>query len=183
MGKRFTQRTQGLQGLANSLDTVSSEGLSASLETRNRRENRRVSWRSRLPVKPLGLLDESIELVVLPRGDTSQLLRFMGQLDERLLDADNYGSILRTVYLWDGSIIITILMESTKIGNLVVKLSIMPEVEKVEEELPAGSILSGTAEKSMGLSVSGVRSGKRICVTLKEPVPVRRERELVPALA
>jgi len=186
MEKDLGRRSQALRELADSLDIIGPEGpdgLSASLETKNRRKNREVSWRSRLPVKPLGLLNESVELVVLPRGSTSQLLRFMGQLDERLLDTDNYGSILRTAYSSDGSITITILMESTKLSNLVIKLDIMPEVEKVEEELPARTIFSSTTEKFRGLPPSSIRPSKRIHVTLKEPILAWQELELVPVLA
>ena len=181
--KELGRRTQALRELADSLDTIGSDGLSASLETKNRRKNREVCWRSRLPVKPLGLVDESVELVVLPRSSTSQLLRFMGQLDERLLDTDNYGSILRTAYSWDSSVVITILMESAKLSNLVIKLANMSEVETVEEEPLATGVFSSTIEKFRGLPASSIRPSKRIRVTLKESILARQEQELVPVLA
>ena len=137
-----------------------------------------------MPVKPLGLLDESVGLVVLPHGGTSQLLGFMGQLDEILLDTDSYGSVLRTAYSWDGSILITILMEPVKLDNLVTKLAIMPEIEKVEEELPAArGVFSSAIEKFRNLPASSINSSKRIYVTLKESILARQELELVPVLA
>jgi len=180
--KEIGRKTQALRGLADSLDIIYSKELSEP-ETKDRRENREVSWRSRLPMRPLGLLNEAVELVVLPRDGTSQLLRFMGQLDERLLDPDNYGTILRTAYSWDGSVAIAILMEPTKLSNLVIKLAILPEVEKVEDELSARSIFSSTTKKFRGLPASSIRPSKRIHVTLKEPVLARQEPELVPVLA
>ena len=183
MKKDLGRKTQALRELADSLDIIGSDELSASLETKSRRKNREVCWRSRLPVKPLGLLDESVELVILPRGNTSQLLKFMGQLDERLLDIDNYGSILRTAYSSDGSIVITILMEPTKLSNLAMKLAIMPEVDKVEEELPEIGILPGYAKKFKALPASTIKPSKRFYATLKELILARQEPELVPVSA
>ena len=183
MKKDLGRKTSALRELTDLLDITSSDELMASLETKNRRENREVCWRSRLPVKPLGLLDESVDLVVLPRGNTSHLLRFMGQLDERLLDVDNYGSILRTAYSSDGSIVITILMEPGKLSNLVIKLVIMSEVEKVEEELPERGIFASTTGKSRGLPAVSTRPSKRIYATLQEPILARQEPELVPVSA
>ena len=180
--KKIDRKTQALRELIDTLDIIDSKELSEP-ETKDRRENREVSWRSRLPVRPLGLLNEAVELVVLPYDGTSQLLRFMGQLDTTLLDADNYGTILRTAYSWDGSVAITILMEPTKLSNLAIKLAILPEVEKVEDELSARSIFSSTTEKFRGLPASSIRPSKRIHVTLKESILARQEPELVPVLA
>ena len=184
--KEIGRKTQALRELADTLDIINSKELSEP-ETKDRRENREACWKSRLPVKSLGLLDEAVELVVLPYGDTRssmpQLLGFLGQLDATLLDADSYGSIMCTAYSWDVSVAITILMDSAKINNLAMKLAIMLEVDKVKEELPEVGILPGYAKKFKALPASTIKPTKRFSITLREPTLAEQELELVPVLA
>ena len=184
--KEIGRKTQALRELVDTLDIIYSKELSEP-ETKDRRENREACWKRRLPVKSLGLLNEAVELVVLPYGDThgntSQLLGFLGQLDTTLLDADSYGSVLYTNYSWNGNMAITILMDSAKINNLAMKLAIMPEVDKVEEELPEIGILPGYAKKFKALPASTIKPIKRFSITLRESILAEHELELVPVLA
>ena len=79
--------------------------------------------------------------------------------------------------------VITILMDSAKMNNLAMKLAIMPEVDKAEEELPEIGILPGYAKKFKALSASTIKPSKRFSITLREPILARQELELVPVLA
>ena len=128
-----------------------------------------------MPVKPVGFVDESVGLVVLPCGNAHQLLRFMVQLYERLHDHDNYGSIVRGACSSDGSTAITILLQPAKLGNLVIKLANLPEVEKVEEEPLAGDAFDSFPKNVGGLLTSGISPSKRFCITLKETSMTRPE--------
>ena len=185
--KKNNGKKSNLQQLADALDLMDPKDLSDQSDTtpiiKNKRENRELCWRSRAPVKPVGFGSESFELVVLPCGDATRLLRFMGQLDGMLHDPDSYGDILRTAHTWDRGTVVTIQMQPTKLSNLAIKLAILPEVEKVEDELSARSIFSSTTKKFRGLPASSIRPSKRIHVTLKEPILARQEPELVPVLA
>ena len=126
--KEIGRKTQALRGLAGSLDIIDSKEFSEP-EIKDRRENKEACWRSRLPVKSLGLPEAAVELVVLPCDGTYQLLRFMGQLDGMLHDPNSYGDILRTAHTWGCGTVIMIQMQPTKLSNLAIKLAIMPEVE------------------------------------------------------
>lgn len=129
-----------------------------------------------MPVKPVGLVDESVELVLPPCDNARRLLKLMGQLENRLHEDDSYGSIMRTAYLRDGGITITILMRPIKISSLVIKLANMSEVERVEEGSHITGAFSSFPNKFEGPLVSSIRPTKSVRVTLKEADIARRER-------
>ncbi len=54
----------------------------------------------------MGLVDESVELVLPPCDNARRLLELMSRLANRLHEDDSYGSIMRTAYLRDGGITI-----------------------------------------------------------------------------
>lgn len=161
-------RTQALRELAGSVDIIGPAGVSTSLGMQNERKNRELCWRSRLPAKPVDLVDESVELVVPPCDNARRLLKLMGYLENRLCEDDSYGSVMRTAYLRDGGITITILMQPTKISSLVTKLANMSEVERVEEGSHMTGAFSSFPNKFWGSLVSGIRPTKNVRVTLKE---------------
>lgn len=184
--KGIGRKTQVLRELADTIDIIRSKELSEP-ETKDRKESREV-WRiSRLSVKSSDSLNEAVELVVLPysntRGNTPRLLSFLGQLYTIFLDANTYGSILYTTYSWAGSMVIGVLMDSAKINNLAMKLAIMPEVDKIEKELPKANILSGSANESRALHASTIKSGERFSITLREAALAEQESEPVPVFA
>ena len=183
MKKDLGRRTSALQELVDSLDILDSADFRDQVGTKNERKNSELCWRSRLPVKPSGFGAESFELIVLPLGDAPRLLRFMGQLEGMLHDDDTYGDILRSAHTWDHGTAVTIQMQPAKFSNLVLKMAIMPEVEKVAEEPGAISTLTILPQKSRAQLSSGISLSKRIRVTLKEPILARLEPELIPVLA
>ena len=69
------RRAQALRGLIGSVDIAGSARVSTSLGMRNERKNTELCWRSRLPAKPVGLGDESVELVIPLCDDARQLLK------------------------------------------------------------------------------------------------------------
>ena len=172
MKKELGGRSQTLQGLADSLDILGPAGLSEPLETENERKNRELCWRSRLPVKPGSGIDNSVDVVVLPGNNEPRLLlRFMGQLYEGLHDQENYSMILHAACSSVGQALVTILIQPTKLGNLVIKLANMPEVEEVREEPPASAILSSFPVKFACLPMSSIGTNKRLVVTLQNTEP------------
>ena len=176
------RRPRALRELAGSVDIVGPlniagpGGVSTSLAMQNERKNRELCWRSRLPAKPVGLVDESVELVVPPCDNARRLLKLMGQLENRLHEDGSYGSIMRTAYLRDGGITIKVLMQPTKFSSLVIKLANMSEVERVEEESHVTGAFSSFPNKFGGPLVSNIRPTKNVRVTLKEVDIARRER-------
>ena len=187
MKRDLGRRAQLLGGLMDSLDIVDPADFSDQGDTTNnikgKRKNRQLCWKSRLPVKPVGFGSESFELVILSCGDASRLLRFMGQLDGMLHDSDSYGDILRIAHTCGGDTIVTIQMQPTKFSNLMLKMAIMPGVERVAKEPLATGTLAIIPQKSGAQLLSGISLSKRIHITLKEPILTRREQELVPVLA
>jgi len=187
MKRDLVRRTQVLRGLEDSLDILDPADFSDQLDTtniiRSKRENRELCWRSRSPVKPVGFGSESFELGILWCGDASRLLRFMGQLDGMLHDSDSYGDILRIAHTCGRDTIVTIQMQPTKFSNLMLKMAIMPGVERVAKGPLATGTLAIIPRKSGAQLLSGISLSKRIHITLKEPILTRREQELVPVLA
>ncbi len=187
MKKDLGRRTQLLRGLMDSPDILDPADFSDQGDTTNniksKRKNRELCWRSRSSVKPVGFGSESFELVILSCGDASRLLRFMDQLDGMLHDSDSYGDILRIAYTCGRDTIVTIQMQPTKFSNLMLKMAIMPGVERVAKGPLATGILAIIPQKSGAQLLSGISLSKRIHVTLEEPILARREQELVPALA
>ena len=166
MKKELGRRTSALLELADSLDILDSADFRDQVGTKNERKNSELCWRSRLPVKPSGFGAESFELVVLPCGDAPRLLRFMGQLDGMLHDDDSYGDILRTAHTWEGGAVITIQMQPTKFSNLVLKMALIPEVDKVAEGPPATGAVSSFLQRFGSLLMSAISAGRKICITL-----------------
>ena len=187
MKKDLVRRTQVLRGLEDSLDILDPVDFSDQGDTTNniksKRKNRELCWGSRSPVKPVGFGRESFELVILWCDDASRLLRFMGQLDEMLQYPDSYGDILRIAHTWSRGTVVTIQMQPTKFSNLMLKMAIMPGVERVAKGPLATGTLAIIPQKSGAQLLSGISLSKRIHITLKEPILAKREQELVPVLA
>ena len=81
----------------------------------------------------------TVDLLVETHGGPDQLTRFMRQLDEIIHEgADYYGGILRTTSLWDGITSITIMLEPGRLGELMIRIAVLPEVEKVEDTVYDG---------------------------------------------
>ena len=187
MKKDLVRRTQVLRGLEGSLDILDPADFSDQGDTTNniksKRKNRKLCWRSRSLVKPVGFGSESFKLALLWCGDASRLLRFMGQLDGMLHDSDSYGDILRIAHTCGRDTIVTIQMQPTKFSNLMLKMAIMPGVERVAKGPLATGTLAIIPQKSGARLLSGISLSKRIRVSLKEIDVARREQELVPVLA
>ena len=166
MNKDIGRRIQELLELADSLDILDSADFRDQVGTKNERKNSELCRRSRLPVKPSGFDAESFELIVLPLGDAPRLLRFMGQLEGMLHDDDTYGDILRTAHTWEGGAVITIQMQPTKFSNLVLKMALIPEVDKVAEGPPARGAVSSFVQRFGSLLMSAISASRKICITL-----------------
>jgi len=164
MNKDIGRRIQELLELADSLDME------------NERKNRELCWRSRLPVKPAGLVDESVELVIPPSADAARLLRFMCRVEKSLHDNyDDYAGIMHTVGSCDRGVIITVSLGSIALSSLLEQLGNMPEVERVEEESLARDAFSSRGRKLGVLLNSSISPSKRFCITLKETSMTRPE--------
>ena len=187
MKKDLVRRTQVLRGLEDSPDILDPADFSDQGDTTNniksKRKNRELCWRSRSPVKPVGFGSESFELGILWCDDASRLLRFMGQLDGMLHDSDSYGDILRIAYTCGRDTIVTIQMQPTKFSNLMLKMAIMPGVERVAKGPLATGTLAIIPQKSGAQLLSGINLSKRVRISLKETEVARQEPELVPVLA
>ena len=187
MKKDLVRRAQVLRGLEDSLDILDPADFSDQGDTTNniksKRKNRELCWRSRSPVKPVGFGSESFELVISWCSDASRLLRFMGQLDGMLHDSDSYGDILRIAHTCGRDTIVTIQMQPTKFSNLMLKMAIMPGVERVAEGPWTTDDLAIIPQKSGAQLLAGISLSKRIHVSLKETEVARQEPELVPVLA
>ena len=107
----------------------------------------------------------------------------MGQLDGVLHDPDSYGDILRIAHTCGRDTIVTIQTQPTKFSNVMLKMAIMPGVERVAEGPRTTDTLAILPHKSGTQLLAGISLSKRIHVTLKEPILARREPELVPVLA
>ena len=181
------RRARLIGGLMDSLDIVDPADFSDQGDTTNniksKRKNRELCWRSRSPVKPVGFGSESFELVILWCDDASRLLRFMGQLDGMLHDSDSYGDILRIAHTCGRDTIVTIQIQPTKFSNLMLKMAIMPGVERVAKGPLATGTLAILPQKSGAQLLSGISFSKRVRVSLKETEVARQEPELVPVLA
>ena len=119
--------------------------------------------------------EEAVELVTPPSANTPWLLRFMAQLEEILRHDDSRGSILSTVGSRDCSTVITVLLESTQVSNLVIKLAFIPDVEKVEEGPLATGAFSSFADRLRVLLTSNINTSKRLYLTLEETDVARQE--------
>lgn len=119
------------------------------------------------------LIEEVVELVIPPPANAARLLRFMCHLGEVL--QEDFASIICTVGSWDHDTVITIRPQSTTSTSLPIVLANIPEVEKVEEESPARSIISSPPKKFGLLPRLGINPSKRIHITLKETDITRQE--------
>ncbi len=117
----------------------------------------------------VGLTEEVVELVIPPPANAAWLLRFMCHLGE--IFQEDFASIICTVGSWDHGSIITIQPQPTISASLLIVLANMPEVEKVEEELPARGIISSFPRKFELLARLGINPSRRLHITLKEIEP------------
>jgi hypothetical protein len=170
---RPMKKARMLNDLADTVDIMDTEHMTIALETRLQRQNRQITWINRAPVKPLDPTDGMAEIVVNPQGDISNLIRFMGVMDETLIHAETYGSILRTAYSWDGCVSLTVIIEPNKLNKLITVLAIMPEVDVVEEKekMSIEDMMSDTPRRFRGIPVAdNSRPKRQIEVKLEEAV-------------
>jgi len=161
--------------------TKASRELSDSLVRKNEPERTEVYWRNQSLGQRGDPGEVEAELVIPRPNNADMLLRFMGKLEQTL--HYNYASIKRMVPSWDWSTVITILLWSPTLTNLLDKIGNMPDVEMVEEEPLGDGALSGFPRKFRLLPRSNISVSKRIRVTLKETDVARQEPELIPVLA
>ncbi len=188
--KKNNGKKSNLQQLADALDLMDPKDLSDQSDTtpimKNKRENLVLTRNIPSPVRPASYDAESFELMVLPCGDASQLLRFMAHLDMMLHDADSYGDILRTSFNSGCSVTVTMQISPTKFNNLVLKLSalsgvekiILSGVEEITEELQATGTLMGRDQKSKVSVLSSVNSDRSFQVLMKKREAVHQEESL-----
>lgn len=120
-----------------------------------------------------GLVQETVELVVPHPANAAQLLRFMCQLGE--VFHEDFASIICTTGTWDRNTVITVQLQPAMFASLLIQLTNMPEVEKIEEETLARGVFSSFANKFGLLPRLGINPSKRLRVTLKEPGIARQE--------
>lgn len=76
----------------------------------------------------------TIDITVETHGNESQFEQFLRNLDEAIHDtAESYGGILYYSEMWKGVSSVTIMLESGKLGELMILIAIMPGVERVED--------------------------------------------------
>ena len=73
---------------------------------------------------------------------------------------------MRTTYSAGGTTI-TILMQPSKISNLMIKLAHMPEVERIEEQPFAAYAVSSLRNRATALLGASIKSARRVLVLPK----------------
>ncbi len=144
---------------------------------------REVYHSERSPAEHNSFLEKAVQLIVPPSTNATQLLRFICQLEERLNEDTNSpkcATIANTIGSREYGTVITIMVRSTVLANLLERLENMPEVEEVKEESTANSAFFSLPKKSRVLSRTSFSPSKRIRITLREPDMARQE--LVTAL-
>jgi len=112
--------------------------------------------------------EEAVELVTPPSTNILQLLRFVVQLQEVLRDNDSRGSTLSAVRSWECGTVITVMLEPDQVSNLVIKLALMADVKKVQEDTLATGDLSRFADRLRVPLMLSINPSKRLYLTLEE---------------
>ena len=148
------------------------EEIEAPHETGQAEDSRRID-RISLPSRDTdSKFGMTVDVLVETHGNSNQFLRFCHQLDEIIHEgADSYGGILRTSTLWDGITCITIMLEPGRLGELMICLAVLPEVEKVEDGMFYGlKSLSGNGPYSIPHYPLNTRSPDKIRVVMKKEI-------------
>ena len=84
----------------------------------------------------------TIEMVISPSNNPTQLLRFMFRLEKTYKGDNHSASIIRAGGSFDRGAFIAISLRSNSPADIVNEISNMPEVETVEEDPPASGAFS-----------------------------------------
>jgi hypothetical protein len=134
-------------------------------ETGQMEASRGIDWMYRLPRDESSRSGMTVDLLVETHGDQNQLGRFIRQLDEIIHEgADFYGGILRSAALWDGVTSITIMLEPGRLGELMIRMAVLPEVEKVED---------GTYYRQESFTADSMPGATRYPINAMEPNKIR----------
>lgn len=109
-----------------------------------------------------------VDLIVVSPNDASMLASLVNQLQEILNDSESRGSIIRTLCPSLGIIAVTVEIEQSQFGNLMIKLAFLSDVERVDEELETQEEFVGSLAKYVSFTRSNIEPSKRICLVLKE---------------
>jgi hypothetical protein len=139
-------------------------------DNNNTKKSHSTNWFCRLLQNNTDVSVMVFELVIETNGNTSKYGEFLKQLDDMIHDdADNFGGILSTSDLWEGIVLVSIILEPGRLGELMIRLAVMPGVERVEE----GLVSDGESKDTMGVDTPfpvNSRAKNRIRVVMEKPV-------------
>jgi hypothetical protein len=121
-----------------------------------------------MEIESLTIREEAIEVVIPISVSIPWLMRLTVQLEEILRDDDSRGIILNAVYSCDSGTVITVMLASNEISNLVIKLAFMHTVDKVVEDSIATGTFSSFADRRRILLIPEIKHYKRLYLILKE---------------
>jgi len=110
-----------------------------------------------------------VDFIIISPNDASILTILVGKLQEILDDSESRGSIIRTLYPSLGVIVVTVEIEQSQFGNLMIKLAFLSDVERVDEEIKTQEEFVGSLSKYVSFTKLNIEPSKRVCLILKEP--------------
>jgi hypothetical protein len=147
MDKRKGRRKSSLAKLATELNITESKKTPLSKDAEYQKSYHRINWAGMKPGEDVKVSDMTTEVIIDTRENEAQLMLFMNKFNNMInAGGESYG-ILRISYLWEGYVSITLTIEPEKLSELMIRLSALPEVEKVEDELFVRGEESGEGEK------------------------------------
>lgn len=122
---------------------------------------------SPVPVDAATMLEEVQLVIPPPPVDAGQLMRFTSQLEKMLAPR-----VLQVIGSWrEGTAINTVLPAAMSLGDILLRLREMPEIDTVKEELPKQGASPVLLKKAAAIPKPKTRPSKTIFVNLKTHQP------------
>jgi len=110
-------------------------------------------------------LEEAVQLIIHPHN---RLFRFIVQLNGILGDDDIRGTIVRIARCFDRSTLITLMLQTQNINNLVINLASIRNVTKVVEVTPETFTFSSLPNSIRLLRDPGITPSKTLHLVLED---------------
>ena len=110
-------------------------------------------------------LEEAVQLIIPPHNS---LFRCIVQLDRILGDGDTRGTIVRIARCFDRNTLITLMLRTQNISNLVTNLASIRNVTKVVEVTPVTFAVSSLPNSIRLLRDSGIKPSKTLHLVLED---------------
>jgi hypothetical protein len=129
-------------------------------------------WIKKITGQTTALITNKVDIILESGTAIFSFDEFVRQIDEMVHDISvQYGGILYATELWKGISIITLMLEPGRKSELMMQISYLPEVEKVEEGFYFGARPAAN-EASVGISPYRLhsRTSNSVRVVIKEEV-------------